>query len=130
MKLTTLLARMFQPSPRPAPAQRHRVRLELEGLEDRRVMSGTQMTQAALGQLAQAQVAQQQYQYRPGHYTFFVYSYKAIGGQQYCKRNERFASRQQAEKRAQALQTQGFCTRVNQVWIQPVKVLVASPTIS
>ncbi|MBM4069696.1 MAG: hypothetical protein FJ271_12200 [Planctomycetes bacterium] len=131
MNLSTLLARMFQSSPRPAVAQRRRVRLEMEGLEERRVLSNTQMA-PAMPQLAQAQQPQQPQQvqqYKPGHYLYYVTHYKTWAGQQFCKQTEIYTNKQQANKRAQYWQNRGYCTRTSQIWVKPSSTPVLGPTI-
>lgn len=128
MKLINLLSRMFQSSPRPAVAQRRRVRLEMEGLEERRVLSGTQMA-PAMPQLAQAQQAQQAQPCQPGHYLYYVTHYKTWAGQQFCKQTEVYTNKQQASRRAQYWQNHGYCTRTSQIWVKPATTPVLGPTV-
>ncbi len=126
MKLTNLLARVFQSSPRPTPARHRRVRLEMEGLEERRVLSGTQMA-PALPQVAQAQQAQQ---CQPGHYLYYVTHYKTWAGQQFGKQTEVYTNKQQANRRAQYWQNRGYCTRTSQISVKPTTAPVLGPTVN
>ena len=121
MKITNLLARVFQSSPRPAPAQRLRVRLQVEGLEERRVLSGSQVAQPALPQLAQAQ-SQSACQ---GHWVYMVGYH-----QKNCAwHTQRFNSPQQANKFAKSMSCQGYTVKpVTRMWVQTPSSPILAPT--
>ena len=128
MELMNLIARLWQSGQRPAPAQRHRVRLEMESLEDRRLLSSSSL--AAPSQLiAQAPAQNGPVAQSNKVWVYQVTHYTRWGSQRFNIVTERFNNQKAADDRAAYWKKQGYCTSVRSFWTSPPKAPVHMPVI-